>query len=247
MEPLMKSSADVSPVIRPKWNTSSERGKKDGKEEVHRGADPQRGEATGSRTDSSRDAREVGVSTFTIYSWKARYGGMEPSEAARLHHVEDENSRLKQSVAEVSLDPYGAKEMPSHNFIELRRRIFARSFTSTWTRSMPQWNKGMILHFVAGPSLSPGNPTVGRVRCFVRGTPIRRSLGHCRRKRPGRCARCSMADFWTEPKTPPRSRQIAGSRRPATGLRPPPPARGPQSQVNVLMADGSNRRRRYCD
>jgi putative transposase len=31
-------------------------------------------------------AREVGVSTFTIYSWKSKYGGMEPSEAARLHH-----------------------------------------------------------------------------------------------------------------------------------------------------------------
>jgi putative transposase len=37
-------------------------------------------------------AREVGVSTFAIYSWKAKYGGMEPSEAARLHHLEDETT-----------------------------------------------------------------------------------------------------------------------------------------------------------
>ena len=41
-------------------------------------------------------AREVGVSTYTIYSWKAKYGGVEASEAARLHHLEDENGRLKE-------------------------------------------------------------------------------------------------------------------------------------------------------
>ena len=49
-------------------------------------------------------AREVGVSTFTVYSWKAKYGGMEPSEAIRLKHLEDENGRLKKLVAEVCLD-----------------------------------------------------------------------------------------------------------------------------------------------
>lgn len=49
-------------------------------------------------------AREVGVSTWTVYSWKAKYGGMEPSEAARLHHLEDENNRLKRPVADLSLD-----------------------------------------------------------------------------------------------------------------------------------------------
>lgn len=49
-------------------------------------------------------AREVGVSTYTIYSWKAKYGGMEPNEAMRLRHLEDENGRLKKLVAEVCLD-----------------------------------------------------------------------------------------------------------------------------------------------
>jgi putative transposase len=48
-------------------------------------------------------AREVGVSTYTIYSWKAKYGGMEPNEAIRLRHLEDENNRLKKLVAEVCL------------------------------------------------------------------------------------------------------------------------------------------------
>jgi putative transposase len=49
-------------------------------------------------------AREVGVSTYTIYSWKAKYGGMDSNDAVRLRHLEDENSRLKKFVAEVCLD-----------------------------------------------------------------------------------------------------------------------------------------------
>jgi putative transposase len=47
---------------------------------------------------------EAGVSTYTVYSWKAKYGGVEPNEAVRLHHLEDENNRLKKLVADLSLD-----------------------------------------------------------------------------------------------------------------------------------------------
>jgi putative transposase len=49
-------------------------------------------------------AREVGVSNHTIYAWKAKYGGLEVSEAQRLHELEDENQRLKKLVADLSLD-----------------------------------------------------------------------------------------------------------------------------------------------
>ena len=49
-------------------------------------------------------AREIGVSTYTIYSWKSRFGGLEPSEATKLRHLEDENGRLKKLVAELALD-----------------------------------------------------------------------------------------------------------------------------------------------
>jgi putative transposase len=49
-------------------------------------------------------AREVGVSQHTIYAWKAKYGGMEVNEAQRLRSPEDENSRLKRLVADLSLD-----------------------------------------------------------------------------------------------------------------------------------------------
>lgn len=49
-------------------------------------------------------AREYGVSKHTIYAWKAKYGGMDASEAQRLRSLEDENSRLKRLVADLSLD-----------------------------------------------------------------------------------------------------------------------------------------------
>lgn len=49
-------------------------------------------------------ARELGVSDQTLYNWKAKYGGMEVSDAKRLRGLEDENRRLKQIVADLSLD-----------------------------------------------------------------------------------------------------------------------------------------------
>ena len=49
-------------------------------------------------------AREQGVWKHTIYAWKAKYGGMEVNEAQRLRQLEDENSRLKRLVADLSLD-----------------------------------------------------------------------------------------------------------------------------------------------
>jgi len=49
-------------------------------------------------------AREVGVSEAALYTWKSKYGGMEVSEARRLRGLEEENRRLKQLVADLSLD-----------------------------------------------------------------------------------------------------------------------------------------------
>lgn len=49
-------------------------------------------------------AREQGVSKHAIYAWKAKYGGMEVSEAEEVKHLRDENSRLKKLVADLSLD-----------------------------------------------------------------------------------------------------------------------------------------------
>ena len=43
-------------------------------------------------------AREIGVSKHTIYGWKAKFGGMNVSDAQRLRQLEEENRRLKQMV-----------------------------------------------------------------------------------------------------------------------------------------------------
>ena len=48
--------------------------------------------------------RKMGISQATYYNWKKKYGGMDPSELRRLRQLEDENSKLKKMVAELSLD-----------------------------------------------------------------------------------------------------------------------------------------------
>jgi putative transposase len=49
-------------------------------------------------------ARERGVSKHTIYAWKAKYGGMDVSEAQEVKQLREENARLKKLVADLSLD-----------------------------------------------------------------------------------------------------------------------------------------------
>ena len=48
--------------------------------------------------------RRHGVSSATFYKWKAKYGGLEMSEARRLRSLEDDNRRLKKLLAEAMLD-----------------------------------------------------------------------------------------------------------------------------------------------
>jgi len=49
-------------------------------------------------------SRQIGVVQQTYYRWRKEYGGMRISQAKRLKHLEKENSRLKQMVAEKELD-----------------------------------------------------------------------------------------------------------------------------------------------
>jgi putative transposase len=49
-------------------------------------------------------ARELGVTDQTLYNWKSKYGGMDVNDARRLRSLEEENRRLKQIVADLSLD-----------------------------------------------------------------------------------------------------------------------------------------------
>ena len=56
-------------------------------------------------------ARKHGVSEATLYNWKAKYGGLEVSEAKRLRALEDENAKLKRLLADAMLDNAGLKDL----------------------------------------------------------------------------------------------------------------------------------------
>lgn len=60
--------------------------------------------------------RKYGFSDATYYNWKAKYGGMGVSEIKRLRQLEDENRRLKQIVADLTLDNQALKAVVSKNF-----------------------------------------------------------------------------------------------------------------------------------
>lgn len=55
--------------------------------------------------------RKHGVSDASIYKWKARYGGMDVSEARRLKTLEEENGRLKRLLADAMLDNVALKDL----------------------------------------------------------------------------------------------------------------------------------------
>ncbi len=48
--------------------------------------------------------RQHGIAEQTYYRWKAKYGGMDGSEAKKLKQLEDENRKLKHVVADLTLD-----------------------------------------------------------------------------------------------------------------------------------------------
>ena len=58
-------------------------------------------------------ARKHGISEATIYNWKAKFGGMDVSEAKRLRALEQENAKLKKLLAEQMLDAAALRELLS--------------------------------------------------------------------------------------------------------------------------------------
>ena len=55
--------------------------------------------------------RRHGISEATFYKWKAKFGGLEVSEAKRLRALEDENSKLKRMLADAMLDNVALKDL----------------------------------------------------------------------------------------------------------------------------------------
>jgi len=61
-------------------------------------------------------ARRHGISEATLYNWKAKYGGMDASEAKRLKALEDENAKLKKLLADQMLETSALRELLSKNW-----------------------------------------------------------------------------------------------------------------------------------
>ena len=66
-------------------------------------------------TKTQEVCRRDGISDATFYKWKAKYGGLEVSEARRLKSLEDENRRLKKLLAEAMLDNAALKDLLGKN------------------------------------------------------------------------------------------------------------------------------------
>ena len=70
--------------------------------------------------DAGRPVNEIwrsyGISSATYYKWKAKYGGLQVSDAKRLKTLEEENRRLKRLLAETMLDNAALKDIASGKF-----------------------------------------------------------------------------------------------------------------------------------
>jgi len=60
--------------------------------------------------------RKHGISNATFYSWKAKFGGMDVSEAKRLKQLEAENAKLKRLLADAMLDNAALKDLVTKKF-----------------------------------------------------------------------------------------------------------------------------------
>jgi putative transposase len=60
--------------------------------------------------------RKHGISDATFYKWKAKYAGMEISDLRKMKALEEENSKLKRIVADLSLDNRALRDIVSKNF-----------------------------------------------------------------------------------------------------------------------------------
>jgi putative transposase len=60
--------------------------------------------------------RQHGIVEQTLYRWKAKYGGMDVSDAKKLKQLEEENRKLKHVVAELTLDNRALKDVLGRNW-----------------------------------------------------------------------------------------------------------------------------------
>ena len=74
------------------------------------------GELAAGGASGDEIARQLGISTATLYNWRNRYGAMGVNEAKELRKLRDENAKLKRLVAEKELHILGLNEIAKGNF-----------------------------------------------------------------------------------------------------------------------------------
>jgi len=74
--------------------------------------------------------RKRGMSSASFYAWKAKFGGMDVSDAQKLKRLEAENARLKRLLAEAMIDNAGLKDLLAKK--NGNARAEARRFIEAW-------------------------------------------------------------------------------------------------------------------
>src|ERR1700751_2299931 len=82
-------------------------------------------------------ARKHGISEATLYNWKAKYGGMDVSDAKRLRALEDENRKLKKLLAESMLDQAALKELLTKTMVRPAAKREAVAQACSWISIRP--------------------------------------------------------------------------------------------------------------
>jgi putative transposase len=78
--------------------------------------------------------RQHGLGEATFYQWKAKYGGLQVSDAQKLRRLEEENTKLKRVVADLPLDNVALKDLLGKKWGSLRPRKRQWSISCANTR-----------------------------------------------------------------------------------------------------------------
>ena len=78
--------------------------------------------------------RKLGISEATFYNWKKKFSGLGPDELRRLRQLEEENSRLKQIVADLTLDKQMLQDVLKKSFKSQTAKAAGRKITGGLSR-----------------------------------------------------------------------------------------------------------------
>src|SRR3981189_241102 len=100
--------------------------------------------------------RKYGISSATFYKWKAKYGGLDVSEARRLKGLTDENAKLKKLLAEAMLDNAMLKDKGSNDIAASTEPALVAGLRQRHADRQPQ-----VPHAGCRRRLHPGRPCPG--------------------------------------------------------------------------------------